>query len=274
MNTWPRPDNRKRLTVLVPWVALAVAAAGCGGKSNTYNVECAPGSVIQGDECVAVPSEGGIDATASDGANGVDAPFLPDVSTLDGGADVGAPADGSIETSDGEVNDAAVDVETGTADPCPVDTNPPFLFYDCDPACLGADASSELAACQNATCASDVPLNVEMPQINELTPSIIKTPDRPAADPTCAVGCTTATIDYGIAVTLSKGILPYTVSVEPPWYVLEATSTIPFCPYNTNLQQDGCVLFDGTIPETVYIVTNEDNAPSRNVQIQYANSCP
>ncbi len=106
---------------------------------------------------------------------------------------------------------------------------------------------------------------------------VIRTPSMPGSDSTCATDCPAQPWAFGLSVTVgpSYGHKGYAVTVAPPWYLITGTNT-PFCPKNSTMLPPNCLWFDGTTSELLYVVTNDPNAPARNVTFQYASQgmCP
>jgi hypothetical protein len=172
------------------------------------------------------------------------------------------------------------DAATLSSDPCPVFV-PSYTLVDldCDPACVN-QSTGQGANCARVSCAGKGTLSAGVPVLANT--SVVRTPRAPGVDPLCADDCPSHSWAYGLSITVTantppnQGIQPYKVTVSPPWYLISGTST-PFCQALDASGPTGCLWFDGSSGETIYVVTNDPNAPARNVVFQDSanpSACP
>jgi hypothetical protein len=240
---------------------LAAIAVACSSTSSTPGLTCGPGTAAVAGQCL--PSE---DAGSSDSSLSQDVRAQEAASPYDAGTDAAESSTsdaGEAGPASGDGGDASsldANVDAGPSDPCPMTGGP--VWFDCDTQCN--PASGDHAACQQATCSGGGSL--ASGSVNPQGPGTIRTPAAPGTDPKCATDCPALGLAYGISATLAPfNNTAYQVTVSPPWYLV--TTSAPFCTTPMFPVAGGCLHFDGTASETIYIITSDPNAPARNVTI-------
>jgi hypothetical protein len=260
--------------------SLLAFVAGCSsGPTDVVGapVNCGAGTTLSGSDCVAADggledATSGFDAHAADGATTADA-TTADVTLQDGSADARPPEDASNADGSGEAGEPP-------PDPCPEQTPPPVDvgYIDCDSTCCAANADCdgnvpEATYCTDSTCSTG-PFMVRDQGVDSF---IVRTPDHPGSNATCATRCPGSGFAYGVGVTLDPThVTPVQVTVGPPWEIV-GYSTTPYCPdSNSTVATTGCLFLNALAGGSIYIMTKDPNAPARNVTFTLANpqQCP
>ncbi len=251
----------------------AMALPSCGSDQDLASpnqVECGPGTRLEGGRCVV--DEGGAGSggsTASGGASGQAV-----------GGEGGSATGGTGGDSGGGEGGGAGGADAGAAgspgpgpedDPCP----PEGLPMDCSGQC---DVVSP--RCEMATCREEGPYGVTVTEESEL-PYIFRTPSHPGVDPACGELCDgPVETAYGTGVkVIIKEEVPNTVlkaTVGSPWrivimdYMWADYCITPTTPYGCDCSWEGSYT-------AFVVVTDDPNAPARNVKIERVpapGSCP
>lgn len=204
-----------------------------------------------------------LDASAHDAAG----------ATVEGGADRGdasAPADAATRDGDPASRDSSSNADSApqpiASDPCPQPSGPP-IFLDCDTHCHGTPLA---AMCSAVTC--DVTVHAALPQGGAL----VRTPETPGSDPKCAARCPGGSVVYGMGFDASTQQTGWIIRVGAPWKVIVGSQT-PFCADAHAQPPATCRGVPPSYSGAVYFVTDDPNAPARNVTIEEANganACP
>jgi hypothetical protein len=261
----PNPMTRR-----LPGRGLAAAAGAlglllttqqaCSGNGASVGMSCGPGTVAAKGECVSADGSvgGGLDSEAQ----------LDVAITRDASADQGQDRllqDGAVDErllDDGAVPADAAAEPPDLSDMCPV----PSPSVQCDPGCPNETAS----ACAMAICNAQPTL--ELPQPAQLNTTLfeVRTPDRPGTDPRCVTQCPGDGYVYGLGLHMDW-IGNIKLSVGPPWVIVRNDTTKMLCDANAKVFQ-GCAVFESPPTQPVFIMTQDPNAPARNVMIYQSNN--
>jgi hypothetical protein len=256
-------------TSLVAVSAVAVPA-GCSGNAVTMGSSCGPGTIRSMGECVvALDANQESDVTVSGAADSS--------ANLSDALEEGKGADGtgqSPDVLDAPVDDSPQQSETQppydahAPDPCPTSN----VFLDCDPNCTPSVLPT---TCRTGTCTVGTP--IDAPAGGGIPPTF-RTAQSPGTDSNCATFCPSRGIVYGYKFNVQNAQAAFYVIVEPPWYVSAYNSSAPYCPAaSLNPNHSSCLLLNprqtGYNSEFI-IVTNDPQAPARNVQLVSGSSCP
>jgi hypothetical protein len=272
-----------------PWAAaialVGVPLSACSGVTGEPSMRS---TLDATDSAPSSWDANGSDDGATDGTTTgqVDGPLAGEVNAAspDGGNDgtLDAPSVESSEAAivdDGAVQDANNEgaLDAGPqSDPCPTSPGSGAVILNCDPAC---PAYSE-SVCRVASCLQTDASFSDIPVLSVTDrPSIFRTPSSPGTAPVCATTCFDGGVSYGFELQPTPSIsYPYLVITEPPWKILYEPP-VPYCA-PPNSAATNCVEFDPssqyyTSPDFL-IVTNDPNAPARNIQIETATpaGCP
>jgi hypothetical protein len=232
--------------------SLVAIVAACSSTSSPPGITCGRGTTLADGQCVASDDSGPSDSSLSE-EGPVQEAAVPQDASPDATESSAPDADG------GDALSLDSSVEAGPSDPCP--TTGAFWF-DCDTQCN--PRPGDHMACQQATCTGGGSLSSG--SVNPQGTSTIRTPAAPGTDPKCATDCPALGLAYGISATLAPfNNTAYQVTVSPPWYLVSTSA--PFCTTSMFPATTGCLSFDGTAPETIYIITSDPNAPARNVKM-------
>jgi hypothetical protein len=195
------------------------------------------------------------------------------VAIADGGAE-------AMSSSDADTTvDATVDATGDLPEPCPssmtYDSGPAYLIV-CDQTCFDASVAG---ICRAATCSSGPTLLPQyFPQIGE--PILLRTPDRPGTDPSCAALCDGgASYAYVMSFTFNypaaTGYFPVRIAVEAPWEIVGWGIVGRACQPASGPFE--CVSASLPYNSSFAIGTRDPNARARNVIISTdhsSQSCP
>ncbi len=246
------------------WRALAfsvsglAAVAACSSNNSPTSTTCAGGETLVSGHCVAAQDSGALDHRGSN----TSAPPRRPPSPKAGPPSPPPPA--AAGSDDGDEGGPV------PSDPCP---SPLMVYLDCDPACSDAGGAS---LCRPATCGHGP---MFLPQ--GWTSGVIRTPDAPGTDPSCASACPSGgAYAYGLGFAYADMGAggTFLVTVAPPWEIV--TETVPYCSeydggsayVTTNCQWGN--LYGTTV---FYVMTKDPNAPARNITITLSSgsqSCP
>jgi hypothetical protein len=234
-----------------------VLGIACGGRATTETQTCEAGTVLQDAQCVAAQQDAEGDVSIGD------APIGKDATDFDTGLVADSPSEGTRDgnaESEAGAADGTADGEADTgdgSDPCPTQ-----LDVDCSQSCSGPDP-----LCATAACA--VPPAFARSPGAPLGPLTIRTPDHPGTSATCVSSCGVGDTRYGFAITYKDALATgFRARVGAPWKIFASSN---YC--NIALATSGCLAF-GTAQgsATFAIVTDDPNAPARNVVIDTYNS--
>jgi hypothetical protein len=226
-----------------------VASALAAGCANPTEVECGPGTELQNGVCVAPqrPDSGPFDAQPES----LDARY--DATDAETDAESPAPLDAPSEGDSSGVR----------GDPCPETPDSSNLFVsDCDKQCT--QSPQLMQDCANLTCSSVVGAGTGFypPSYTD----VFRTPNAPGTDPKCTTICPFPyAYGFGFTVSAATSII---VRVGDP-YVIIAHSARPFCADSQSIVKMSCARIDipPTHYEEVYVMTNDPNAPARNITV-------
>jgi hypothetical protein len=233
------------------------AIVGCSSSSSSPGVTCGAGTTEVNGQCVAAQDAG---TTDSAGAND-----SSDASTAhdSAGGDGPAPTDAARDAS-------GIDAGEPPSDQCP-DPNSSTMpvCLDCDKTCCATDPGCSSAAndagvdpaCAMATCGSGS-ISAEM----FAQACVVRTPNAPGTDPSCASLCPADGYVYGLGFSTSQSSNWLMVTVGSPWEVVAGSQT-PYCTDSTSKVTTNCASFATAVTSAFYVMTKDPNAPARNITV-------
>jgi hypothetical protein len=230
-----------------------VLAGGCSGSDTTFGPSCGAGTVLHDGQCVVASSDAGQADALVDRADGSE--------SADVMASVSDAPSGSVSDAPASAADAA------PSDPCPVASY--SIAQNCDSTCSTLSTTS----CSQARCGS----GGQAASISFISsPLAVRTPDAPGTDPDCATECPGGGVAYAMTdlLVVSKDV---DVRVAAPWavYFQPANGPTPFPTCPLPAQTSSCVHVPASATEgALFIVTNDPQAPARNVYIEAGDACP
>lgn len=247
---------------------VAPLTLGCGSDGSALNtppaLTCGAGTVAVGGECV--PVDGGTGGAAGSGGAAGQGGTAGAAGSSTGGEDAGADA---MEAGGGGPGP--------DDDPCPAQP----VELDCSDQCGGPTA-----LCAGATCSLE-PFSSVIIEDSSAYPYVFRTPSHPGVDPACEAACqeqtyfpqTIAPAKYGMIVTVNapddqSKVLK--VKVGPPWWIEITAESVPYYCLDWSPVQD-CQVDTQATGLTVMILTDDPNAPARNVVLDLVDkpgSCP
>lgn len=190
------------------------------------------------------------------------------------GGTAGEPGDAGIGGMDGSATGGSAGSFGGAAgaagassdDPCP----PGGVDFDCSGQCSPL-ASECMQVCGPGAVGILIKSRSDFP-------IVLRTPPMPGANATCTDQCQQPNTVWGLAVftTFNNGDAQHglLVHVQPPYYVLP-TSSGDFC-LGAGPQYQSCYAGKADVYAGVSIVTDDPDAPARNVYIEdpFQPTCP
>lgn len=259
MLTW-RNTNRALCLVYVAAVATVACSSGGDAIEGDPGVakQCGPGTYESSGTCLPEAADAASDTSIDGGGSG------------EGGAD-----DGSPDAAGDELGDSSPDAPMDTAstwidDPCPLAGT--GIQVNCDlpggaPACSAGLNPCSATACGAPGGGIDVYSSAQYPYW-------MRTPSHPVALWECVSLCGAGDTIFGMGVHLEGLNADFRVTVAAPWKIVQGTSP-GYC--MSAAEPSECVVIPEAPNVYVAIVTNDPNAPARNVRIErvpHGTVCP
>ncbi len=273
-------------------------AGGCSSDKAAPSVTCGAGTTLAGQECL--PS-GATDAGTTGGEAlhcGPGTVLLGQICEVDrdaaesvdagGDTSANAPLDGGDagfdavaadsrgtgpDASDFDASGSSQDGGSVPDDPCPTGINISQILRNCSTTCAAQSSCSDIA-CQSAS-------EVDLPSVDG--PEYVRTPSQPGMNVNCSVCSTSTAYSFTIrADTYQVASYHLRVTVSPPWSLATGYSaTNPLC-YDSATATQCAIIAQGSSTAGgpypwVYVVTNDPNAPARNIVIEQSvdgGDCP
>lgn len=240
-------------SVVTRYAALAVIIGGsgicaCGGNSSEDGVTCGAGTVAASGSCV--PEDAGLEPDAASGGMPGDASLSDQQNPGDdaGGSTVDAPSD-AIAADSGALDDA-----------CP--TTP--LYLNCDDECRGPSPEC-YAPGSRVTCSGGA--TTAAVYDHAAFPLVVRTPSHPGVDQKCIGECGESNTVFGVSLYVGVpdgSVYALRVTAPEPWRV-RFSKFADFCLDGASA---GCSVYDYGTSIAVEIVTDDPNAPARNVLLE------
>jgi hypothetical protein len=243
---------------LVAIVGTTMSLVACSGAPTADLFQACKDGICDGGADVATP------VSADGGAE-------PDAPSLDAAVSSDASLEADVSNDGGDASTAAV------SDPCP---SVP-LAANCSSTCGTGTLSCDRVSCHSSWVGPTDP-NIAHVSV----PSVLRTPDHPGFDPSCADACrqNLAGTPHRAFVMAFMPDVPFSslfrVRVADPWVIQVfdnqyATFCPPDPPSTDTVEARGCFVVRSS--GLVLIWTDDPNAPSKNISIdavQSVNACP